>query len=575
MSENKNKLQEILDDILQDKNTNLTPDNLKQGVTCLGIKGNLQEGIDTSDATAIASDISNGKTAYVNKNKITGTLIDNNNQITLDNQDDITAKTGDNYFDVHSNMGVDTIVRANNQISIRPSFEKTANAIGLTADKIIEGNTILGIEGTGKTSEDLQEQLDTQDIIIQQLQDELVNKTSGSVKPNIFMQETEPEEKKGIWVKSSINYDIVDDHKIFTPIAHLSKNISSSGFYKIDNWLYIFGGYWYNSELKTGETTSRCYKINLDTFEEIELSSIPNISAKLYDMECVHIEGKIYMTTGAVGGTNIYVYDIVSDNWTINSITNMVTPSKGYTIYGYNNTLYLFANSRAYTIDTSTFEATSLGIISGINFSYLTRFTPYNSSGNTALVTGHYWANNYPIILFYLDTLAINGRIDDFKQQAAVFCIPDKKTVYSFSGMTSTHTAITEVYRYDDIEMHSGKVKLLGNTVVPIKGCAYCVYNGYLYTFGGYVNMGNSSLPSARCDYIYKVPLEFNNTTFNNAIVLNDRNQYIRNYTVELYDGNYVTLSNINIYENGSINSNRQVYLGDGYVWTQVFGGVE
>ena len=52
MAESKNQLQQILDDILQDKNTNLTPDNLKQGVTCLGIKGNLQEGIDTSDATA-------------------------------------------------------------------------------------------------------------------------------------------------------------------------------------------------------------------------------------------------------------------------------------------------------------------------------------------------------------------------------------------------------------------------------------------------------------------------------------------------------------------------------------------
>ena len=178
MAESKNQLQQILDDILQDKNTNLTPDNLKQGVTCLGIKGNLQEGIDTSDATAIASDISNGKTAYVNKKKIIGTLIDNNGQITLDNQDDITAKTGSDYLDVHTNIGTDTIVRANNPISIRPSFEKTAEAIGLTADKIIEGNTILGIEGTGKTSEDLQEQLDNQDLIIQQLEQALENKTA-------------------------------------------------------------------------------------------------------------------------------------------------------------------------------------------------------------------------------------------------------------------------------------------------------------------------------------------------------------------------------------------------------------
>ena len=41
MAESKNQLQQILDDILQDKNTNLTPDNLKEGVTCLGVKGNL------------------------------------------------------------------------------------------------------------------------------------------------------------------------------------------------------------------------------------------------------------------------------------------------------------------------------------------------------------------------------------------------------------------------------------------------------------------------------------------------------------------------------------------------------
>ena len=137
---------------------------------------NIETGVDTSDATALASDIAANKTAYANEKKITGTLIDNNSQITLDNQDNITAETGSNYLDVHTNIGTDTIVRADNQISIRPSFEKATEAIGLTADKIIEGNTILGIEGTGKTSEDLQEQLDAQDTIIEELRTELENK---------------------------------------------------------------------------------------------------------------------------------------------------------------------------------------------------------------------------------------------------------------------------------------------------------------------------------------------------------------------------------------------------------------
>lgn len=74
MDEQSNKLQTLLDKILEDKNTNLTPDNLREGTICLGIEGKLQEGIDESDATATVNDILKDKTAYSQNKKITGTI---------------------------------------------------------------------------------------------------------------------------------------------------------------------------------------------------------------------------------------------------------------------------------------------------------------------------------------------------------------------------------------------------------------------------------------------------------------------------------------------------------------------
>lgn len=52
---------------------NITAGNIKNGVTILGVTGNVQEGVDTTDANAAANDIRTGKTAYANNQKLTGT----------------------------------------------------------------------------------------------------------------------------------------------------------------------------------------------------------------------------------------------------------------------------------------------------------------------------------------------------------------------------------------------------------------------------------------------------------------------------------------------------------------------
>ena len=53
--------------------------NIKSGVTLLGVTGSYEGsgGTDTSDATAVASEVLSGKTAYISTGKVTGTMTDN------------------------------------------------------------------------------------------------------------------------------------------------------------------------------------------------------------------------------------------------------------------------------------------------------------------------------------------------------------------------------------------------------------------------------------------------------------------------------------------------------------------
>lgn len=65
----------------------------------------------------------------------------------------------------------------------------------LLPENLKAGVTCLGVNGTLIPREDLQEQLDAQDLVIQQLQDELANKTQSPAKPNVFLQTNEPDIK--------------------------------------------------------------------------------------------------------------------------------------------------------------------------------------------------------------------------------------------------------------------------------------------------------------------------------------------------------------------------------------------
>ena len=133
--------------------SNLQASNIKSGVSILGVNGSYS-GTDTSDATALASNIEIGKTAYVNGQKITGSLnvVDNQGH-PVDNSDPTNVTLN---WDMGSSLLLQTaydrqvpvIIKPNDPFYMAINKSTMASIISLTADKIKQGETILGITGT-------------------------------------------------------------------------------------------------------------------------------------------------------------------------------------------------------------------------------------------------------------------------------------------------------------------------------------------------------------------------------------------------------------------------------------------
>lgn len=131
----------------------LTANILKKDQQVLGITGTYigESGAGTEDATATEWDIVDGQTAYVNGQKITGSLPVKDTTYTLSVQSP-TYSDGYGQFTIMSNnlgnLFPNGVVFKNNQIKIVIPQSQIASAIGLTSEMIAEGNTVLGIQGS-------------------------------------------------------------------------------------------------------------------------------------------------------------------------------------------------------------------------------------------------------------------------------------------------------------------------------------------------------------------------------------------------------------------------------------------
>lgn len=146
-------LQEKSVDITDNGATEVIPDSNYYGLSKVNINTNVPTGIDTSDATATVNDIAQDKTAYVNGEKITGTIQEMRNQPYLIPVQDAVVTLEDRGGTVNFtcnvvNNGSSYVVDGSNKLQAQASYEVVAEEIGLTADKIKSGETILGVTGT-------------------------------------------------------------------------------------------------------------------------------------------------------------------------------------------------------------------------------------------------------------------------------------------------------------------------------------------------------------------------------------------------------------------------------------------
>lgn len=148
---------------------NLKPENIKKGETYLGVEGEMEAGVDTSDATATTTDICTGQTAYVQGQKITGSLETIGGCLISDQpkgQVYLNNNTSAVVFESPS-IGKKICLKESATTQVGAAYSKVAQVIGLTSDKIVEGNTILNIMGTAKTGVDTSDATATaEDIVI-------------------------------------------------------------------------------------------------------------------------------------------------------------------------------------------------------------------------------------------------------------------------------------------------------------------------------------------------------------------------------------------------------------------------
>ena len=151
-----NELINQLNDILSDKNTNLLPENLKEGVTCLGITGTFQGGSgEYGKITINKANISNVRVENLSGAGYNFELTDDGYYTSTNKGRDNTACVGKLYFTVNTDDEVKAEILCSSEQGYdyaQISKVDTATAYGTSSSAEANSNTLFSTKGTDYTT---------------------------------------------------------------------------------------------------------------------------------------------------------------------------------------------------------------------------------------------------------------------------------------------------------------------------------------------------------------------------------------------------------------------------------------